>query len=735
MTKNAVPDIVITSALPYANGPIHIGHLVEYIQTDIFVRFLKLSGKRAVYLCADDTHGAPIEINAGKQGVTPEAFIARYHAEHQADFARYHIAFDSYYSTNSDENRHFAEAIYAALKGKGDIVEKELELTYCEHDKRFLPDRYVKGTCPSCGAADQYGDVCEKCNAAYQTVDLVRPYCALCGNPPVRRRSTHLFFRLSAHADWLKGWLEGNANLQPEIRNQILAWIEKGLEDWCISRDGPYFGFRIPGSDKFFYVWLDAPIGYISSLANYLGKDVALAERAWNGAEIRHFIGKDIIYFHLLFWPAVLHAAGWKVPDDIVVHGFLTVDGEKMSKSRGTFLTAEEFAVKVPDVEFLRFYYAANLSHAMTDIDLNLHDFTERVNKELVSNVANLVYRALSFTEKNYGGKLGARATDARAVALERAVAEKAALVLGHYASYEFRKAVQELLAIADLGNQYFQACEPWKNKESSLPVLTTCINLVKDLSILFAPILPAFSAKVQAQLGLPSGLLFSDVGRPVEDHALGSPAIIWTKMEPLLFGAPKDAGKKEGVVGAAGSRIPAETARTGAEPVSGAKTVSSAPIAVDPSILDLIVAKIVAVERHPKAEKLFIETLDDGSGTERVIVSGLVPYYAAEALVGKRIVLVNNLKPAKLRGVLSQGMLLAADDGKGVVEVLSLEAAPGTPVLIEGFEQGKKEISIDEFFSLTFTVTDHIVRCEGRKLLVDGKGLSTTRVSDGKVA
>jgi len=724
MTKKNAPEIVITSALPYANGPLHIGHLVEYIQTDIYVRYLKLTGKNAIYCCAGDTHGAPIEINAAKQGITPEQLVGKYLEEHQRDFAKYHIAFDSYYSTNSEESRLLAEKIYAALKKNGHIYEKELELTYCEHDKRFLPDRYVKGACPKCGASDQYGDVCEKCNATYTTTDLVEPYCTICRNRPIRKTSMHLFFKLSNFDGFLKEWLERNERLQPEIRNQILNWTND-LQDWCISRDGPYFGFKIPGTEKYFYVWLDAPIGYISSLANYLGKDIEAAEQVWNTAEVQHFIGKDIIYFHLLFWPAVLHAAGWKLPENIVVHGHLTVDGEKMSKSRGTFLTAEEFAAKVPDTEFLRFYYAGNLSHAMTDLDLNLHDFAERVNKELVSNVANLVYRTLSFVEKNYGGTLGSLPTDDRRIELERQIREKTSSVLKSYDAYEFRRAVQEIFHIASLGNAYLQETAPWKDKENGLASLTVAANIIKDVSILLAPILPEFSRKVQAQLGL-SGLSFNDIGFTLENRKLGTPAILWTRMEPLVFGeapaaqkAPKAPGKST----------------AGAEPAKKARTeISSNSPAVTPAALDLIVAKIVKVEKHPQAEKLYIETLDDGTGTERVIVSGLVPYYREEELLGKHIILVNNLKPAKLRGVLSNGMLLAAQSG-GTVEVLEApHAAPGSKVEIDGCGHGTEELTVEQFFSLSFTVERHQVLCDGKHLSVSGKRLTASLV-DGKVA
>lgn len=699
MLENVEPEIVVTSALPYANGPLHIGHLVEYIQTDVYVRFLKLSGKKAVYCCAGDTHGTPIEINARKQGIEPKVLVEQFLRAHQEDFAKYNIAFDSYSTTDSEENRQLAESFFATLKEKGFIYEQEIEQLYSEKDKRFLPDRYVKGTCPKCGAVEQYGDNCEKCGATYKPTDLIEPKSVLSGDTPLLRKSTHLFFKLSECSDWLQTWLENNERLQPEVRNQMLGWIEGGLEDWCISRDDPYYGFKIPGYEKYFYVWLDAPMGYISSLSTLFGNDLEQTKRVWELAEVQHFIGKDIAYFHLLFWPAVLNTVGWKVPDNLIVHGFLTVNGEKMSKSRGTFLTAKEFAEQVPDTEFLRFYYAANLGHAMTDVDLNLQNFRERVNKELIGNIANLVYRTLSFAAKNYGGRLGTPATDDRALALKKKVALLTQEIRDHYAQYEFRKAVQGLLHLADLGNQYFQACEPWKHKESSLPVLTTCAALVKDLSILLAPILPRYAERVQSQLNV-EGLVFADLGASLEGHQLGKAEILWRPMEALEFAAPE----------------------------------AESPVA-NPSLLDLRVAEILRVEKHPKAEKLYIEHLDDGSGKERVIVSGLVPYYTAEELVGKRIILVNNLKPARLRGVESAGMLLAAEDAAGKVSVLEApDAAPGTRVSIEGFERSEKEITIDEFFSLQFLVKEHRLLCEGAPLLIDGEPLKST-IANGKVA
>ena len=397
--------IVVTSALPYANGDIHIGHLVEYIQTDIFVRFLKLIGKDAIYCCADDTHGTPIQIKAEQLGIKPEELISKVHKEHLSDFKSFLIDFDSYYSTNSPENKEYADKIFNSLKDKGFIYTKEVENFYDEKEKRFLPDRYVKGECPKCGAKDQYGDVCEKCNATYKPIDLINPYSTISKTTPVRKKSEHYFFKLSEMSEKIDNWLTTNKKLQPEIVNYVRNWIKEGLNDWDISRDGPYFGFKIPGEeDKYYYVWLDAPIGYIASTQNYCKQNGLDAEKDYwknKNSEIIHFIGKDIIYFHFLFWPAVLMESGFNLPSYEVVHGFLTVNGEKMSKSRGTFLTARDFLKKY-NPEYLRYYYAKLLSKKMSDIDLDFSDFADSVNNELVANIGNFCYRVLSFLEKNF---------------------------------------------------------------------------------------------------------------------------------------------------------------------------------------------------------------------------------------------------------------------------------------------------------------------------------------------
>lgn len=647
--------ILVTSALPYANGPIHIGHLVEYIQTDIFVRALRLLKRDVIYCCADDTHGTPIEISASKQGISPEELIKKYFKEHTEDFSRYHIRFDSYYTTNSSENEFYVKLIYERLKKKGMIYKKSIELTYCNKCQRFLPDRYVKGKCPNCSAPDQYGDVCEKCNSAYTTTELIEPYCAVCGSPPVRKVSEHLFFRLSTLSDRLKEWLVSNKELQPEIRNQIMEWVKKGLEDWCISRDGPYFGFRIPDEkDKYFYVWLDAPVGYIASTAHYCKQSNKDVEDYWmkKGSRIIHFIGKDIIYFHFLFWPAVLMAAELNLPSTIVVHGFLTVNNEKMSKSRGTFLTASDFA-GITRPEYLRYYYASNLTKKLADLDLNIEDFRSRINNELIGNIANFFYRVLSFAYTKFDGRI---------IETDEPVTSKLdyGKVLRYYEECDFRSAVKEINSLCRYGNSYMQENEPWitikDDRGRAHKVISSCANLVKDINILLSPILPEFAEEIERQMNLKE----PELGKLIGNHSINKPRILYEKIEHLSLQI------------------------------------------TDPfSYLDMRVARIVEIAEHPDGEKLYVikAKLD---GETRQIVAGLRTYYKKEELLNRNIVLVCNLKPVKLRGVESRGMLLAAESGSSVEVLFADKSRPNDRVSVEDIPFAPKQIvDINEFLSL----------------------------------
>ncbi|HLD42622.1 MAG TPA: methionine--tRNA ligase [Candidatus Nanoarchaeia archaeon] len=680
--KKTPKQIIVTSALPYANGPIHIGHMLEYIQTDIYVRALKLLGEDVVYCCADDSHGTAIELKAEELKTSPKKLIAEVLKEHRKDFADFGIGFDSYITTHSEQNQYFSDLIFSRLKDKGYIYIKDVENTYCQHCKRFLPDRYIRGTCPKCGAQDQYGDVCEKCNSSYKSTELIDAKCSICRNPPVLRSSSHYFFRLSIFSEKLRDWLRSNKSLQPETVNYILNWIKEGLKDWDISRDGPYFGFRIPGEEnKFYYVWLDAPIGYIASFSAWIG-DAQKAEEQWNKARIVHFIGKDIMYFHFLFWPAMLMGAGFSLPESIVVHGFLTVNGEKMSKSRGTFYTAREFLEQY-DAESLRFYYARMLSKKLADVNMDFDEFAEVVNNELVANLGNFCYRVLSFIDTHFGGNISEAAKDEEII---KSIEESTKKIKQQYQDANTNEAIKEIMAVSSLGNKYFQEHEPWKllkeDRKGAEAAVGLCLNIVKDLGILVSPVLPGFSAELQRQMNL-KGLGWGDINFSMRQHAIAKPSILVKKIE-----------ERKERLSAEGSKFP----------------------------LDLKVGKILSVEDHPDADKLYVVQVDLGL-EKRQLVAGLKGQYAKEKLPGKRIVVVTNLQHAKIRGVESQGMLLAADDGKRV-RLLEPQGKEGEQVYVVGAAIERKEIVFEDFKRLRLSV-------KGKKALFHDKAL---RTSSGEV-
>ncbi len=651
MTKK----ILVTSALLYANGPLHVGHLIEYIQTDIYVRYLRLRGRDVLFCCADDTHGAPIQINAEKLNMTPEQLIKKFYIEHKRDFDSFKISFDNYYTTHSDENRAYSDLFFERANKKGFIFKKEVTQLWCNSCKRFLPDRYVKGECPKCGAKDQYGDVCEVCGTTYKTTELKNPRCTICGGSPVKKKSEHYFFRLSAFSEKLDSWLTKNRTLQKEIVNSVRQWIKEGLSDWDISRDGPYFGFPIPGEKNlYYYVWWDAPIGYLASAENLLKKKNQRAEDYWNDSDVIHFIGKDIIYFHFLFWPAVLMACGMELPKNIAVHGFLTVDGEKMSKSRGTFITAEDF-LRDHDAESLRYFYAGMLGKKLSDIDLNFDDLAGRVNNELVANIGNFCYRAISFTNRNLDSRIKAFEDNTKLI---EEVEKKIRKIEKSYESLNFREAVSEIMSISTMGNKYMQDMAPWKlikeDKEKAREVMGLCINIARILSILMSPVLPKFSRSLQEQLNMKEKS-WDDLGFSLKDHRVGEAKILVSKIER--------------------------------------KEKEAFPF-------DLRVAEITEARPHPDADKLII--LDARLGDEtRQLVAGLKEYYAPEELVGKKIIVLCNLKPAKLRGEKSQGMLLAAEKD-GVVKVIEAgNSAPGEQVMPAGFDVNRGQITFDQFGKL----------------------------------
>lgn len=699
--------IFITSALPYANGPLHLGSMVEHTQSDIYARFMRLMGREVVYVCAEDTHGTPIEVNAAKQGKTPEHFVKEWEKNHKLDLKGYNISYDSFYTTNSKESKYFTEKIFKILKEKGYIYKKEMELMYDTEAKRFLPDRFVKGICPKCGSPDQYGDNCEKCGATYNPTDLLEAYSIITKTTPVRKKSEHYFFKLSSFTNQLKEYLTKNKRLQPEIKKQILTWVNEGLDDWCISRNAPYFGFKIPEEDQlYFYVWLDAPIGYMASLAHYFKDDVIKAEKYWKESEIIHFIGKDIIYFHLLFWPAVLMAAGFTVPDNVVVHGFLNINGQKMSKSRGTFITAENYRNQA-NTEMLRYYFASNLTHTMTDIDLDFEKFKAKSNNELVSNIANLVYRSLSFTNKNYDSKL----SKVRDIMLLKEIRNKTDLIKKAYETLEYRDAVKYIQEIASLGNKYFQNNEPWtlikENKEETQKVLTDCANISKILAIVLRPILPEFSSNVEKQLNL-KDLKWEDIMKNTEEHKIGKAEIVLRKVEKLELQMGVEKKEKKSID----------------------KEINQF------SKLNLKVAKILSVSQHLKADKLLLINIDLGNDDKRQLVAGLRLYYPdTDELIGKHIIVVSNLEHANLRGEKSEGMMLAAetDDSKTVKVLEAPKSKPGDQVYIKGIKPGKTTISFDEFLKTQIYVHDNSIMCEGKPLQTDREEIKS-EIKKGKV-
>jgi methionyl-tRNA synthetase len=492
--------ILVTSALPYANGDIHLGHLVEYLQTDFWVRFQKMKGNECHYMCADDTHGTPVMISARSQGITPEELIERNHAKHVKDFADFEVEFDNYYTTNSPENKEFSEEIYSHMVANGHIESKFITQYYCENDKMFLPDRFVTGTCPRCFAENQYGDSCDKCGASYSSSEIINPRCTLCKNPPVEKDSEHLFFKLNHFKDFLRGWVKDHTS--KEVANKLEEWLKEDLRDWDISRDAPYFGFPIPGKEgKYFYVWVDAPIGYMSSTKNWCKENNRCFDEFWKEGDSRlvHFIGKDIVYFHTLFWPAMLHNAGYKTPDNVFVHGFLKVNGEKMSKSKGTFINARTYLDHL-DPLFLRYYYASKLSSTLEDIDLSFEDFVNRVNSEYIGKITNLASRGVQMLNK-IDSVLGTVPEEGTAL-IEQAQGA-ADTIAGYYEGREFSRALIEIRNLADAANRYFDEKKPWDvvktDAEVGRAILTTVINVFRLIVIYLKPILPSYARKVES--------------------------------------------------------------------------------------------------------------------------------------------------------------------------------------------------------------------------------------------
>ena len=673
--------ILVTSALPYANGAIHLGHLVEYIQTDIWVRFQKMSGNECWYVCADDTHGTPIMLRAEKEGITPEQLIERVHGEHFRDFSGFLVGFDNYHSTHSPENRECANTIYSRLRAAGLIDVRTIEQYFDPVKQLFLPDRFIKGECPKCGAKDQYGDNCESCGAAYAPTDLKDPYSAISGAKPELRNSEHYFFKLSdPRCEAFLRQYTSSGVLQNEAANKMQEWLgapgDNKLTDWDISRDAPYFGFEIPDAPgKYFYVWLDAPIGYMGSFKNLCarqGLDFDEFFKPDSQTELYHFIGKDILYFHALFWPAELQHAGFRTPTKIFAHGFLTVDGAKMSKSRGTFITAESFLNTGLNPEWLRYYFAAKLSNTMEDIDLNFEDFVARVNSDLVGKYVNIASRSAGFIAKRFNGQLAPANADLPAI---KAIQEAAPRIAELYEAREFGKAVREIMALTDGANQYVDSVKPWelaKQEGKEVELHAACsnsLNLFRLLTVLLKPILPVVAGKVEQFMNI-APLAWADAGTLLAGgHAINAYEHLMTRVDPKLIEKLVEANK-ESLAPAAEAPKQAESQQRHAQHQQNEVKAESPwePFCnIDDFMkVDLRIARIANAEHVDGADKLVRLTLDLGNDETRNVFAGIKAAYDPAQLIGRLTVMVANLAPRKMKFGLSEGMVLAASDTAG---------------------------------------------------------------------
>jgi len=693
---NSPRKILVTSALPYANGSIHLGHLLEYIQTDIWVRFQKSRGHQCTYVCADDAHGTAIMLRAEKEGRSPEAQIAAVKAEHEADFAGFQIDFDNFHSTHSEENRHFSEEIYKACRDKGHIAVRSITQLFDPVKEIFLADRYIKGECPKCGAGDQYGDNCESCGATYTPADLKNPYSTISGATPVEKESEHYFFKLPDFDAFLKEWTR-SGTLQDEVANKLQEWLDSGLQEWDISRDAPYFGFEIPDAPgKYFYVWLDAPIGYMASFKNLCDSEQGKAagldfDEYWkqgSETELYHFIGKDIINFHALFWPSMLSAAEYRTPTAVNAHGFVTVNGAKMSKSRGTFIKAGTYLNHL-NPTYLRYYFAAKLSSSVDDFDLNLEDFVQRANTDLVNKLVNIASRTANFVKKA-GGKLSDTCVEE---AMVQDFINAGDSIAAHYEAREFGKAMKEIMALADRANEYIQEKAPWAmNKEEGrqqevIEVCSVAINLFRQLITYLAPVLPEIAEKTAEFLNL-DNMNWESRNTILLGHEIN-------KFKPMLARAEMD--KVTAILEETKTELAIENgeqpaaAEKKAEKKKEKKAKNKGPelredgnevIAdtiefPDFAKVDLRVARIVKADHVEGADKLLQLTLDIGNGETRNVFSGIKAAYQPEDLEGKLTIMVANLAPRKMKFGLSEGMVLAA--GPGGSEIYLLEPNEGS--------------------------------------------------------
>lgn len=674
--------ILVTSALPYANGPIHLGHVLEAVQTDIWVRFQKARGHDCIYVCADDAHGTAIMLRAETEGITPEQLIDRVRAEHKASYEGFLIGHDNYHSTHSPENRHFSEQIYNTLKANGRIAVRTIRQLFDPEKQLFLADRFVKGTCPRCKVADQYGDNCESCGATYSPAELIDPRSTLSGATPVERDSEHYFFKLPEFTDWLKQWTR-SGTLQPQVANKLAEWLDAGLQEWDISRDAPYFGFEIPDAPgKYFYVWLDAPVGYMASFRNLCDRTGLDFDSYWHKdsrAELYHFIGKDIINFHALFWPAMLSDSGYRTPTAVFAHGFMTVNGTKMSKSRGTFINADTYLQHL-DPEYLRYFLASRLGSGVDDLDLNLDEFVAKVNSDLVGKLVNIASRCAGFITRGFDGQLATEVAAPELVAEAQAAASKLAEL---YEGREYSRAIRQIMALADRANQYIADQQPWTLAKANpqdpqvQAVCTTGINLFRLLMIYLKPVLPRMAERAEAFLNV-APLHWQDSSALLLGHRIATFTPLMSRVDP--------------------AKVEAMVADSRAE-VEAAAPVVDSPLTREPLAeevdfndfikVDLRVARIVEAGYVEGADKLLQLTLDLGLGADgqpqlRNVFSGIRSAYAPEQLTGRLTVMVANLKPRKMKFGLSEGMVLAAGPGGKEIWLLTPDdgAEPGMRIV-----------------------------------------------------
>jgi methionyl-tRNA synthetase len=676
--------ILVTSALPYANGPLHLGHVLEQVQTDIWVRFQRSRGHECHYVCADDAHGTAIMLSAERQGISPEAQIEAIHREHSAASGDFGISFDNFYSTHSDETRYWSETIYARLKAAGAIAEREITQAYDPEKQLFLADRFIKGTCPRCKTADQYGDNCEACGATYSPAELIDPVSALSGASPVERQSRHFFFRLPLFADMLREWI-ASGSLQDAVANKLREWTDGELQEWDISRDAPYFGFTIPGeTDKYFYVWLDAPIGYMGSFQNYCARTGIDFDAFWQpggDTELYHFVGKDIINFHGLFWPAMLHTAGLRTPTGVFAHGFLTVDGTKMSKSRGTFINARHYLEHL-DAEYLRYYFAAKLGPGVDDLDLNLEDFVQRVNSDVIGKVVNIASRCSGFLRKGFDNRTADSCSEPE---LLRALAAAGEGIADAYENREYSRAIRLIMELADRANQYIDQHKPWvmvKNPEQAGAVQAVCstgLNCFRILMIYLQPVLPMMAERAASYLRC--SLSWDQLEHLLLDHELADFEPLMQRVDPKVVAQMVDSNRAPEAAPAATPETPAVAAKPVAD--AGRSHAGDYLDIKDFQKVELRIARIEAAEAVEGADKLLALQLDLGEFGKRQVFSGIKTAYDPASLVGRLTVVVANLAPRRMRFGISEGMVLAAGEGDSEIYLLSPDsgAQPGMRV------------------------------------------------------